>query len=142
MLPLAVQAALPKALVEKLALGESDDKIAAIAEIVASADESGLSFLQSLLNGEVQVVAEKNSVLLIRGGKAVDAVSGNEVSALPEGVEDVILNNRMRRELESAGFRLVSEGGFLRNPEDPRDTRVFSPKIPVDEFVLNFERPR
>jgi len=46
------------------------------------------------------------------------------------------------REIEAAGFRLVERGEFLRHPEDPRDTPVFRPKIPVDEFVLKFGKPR
>jgi len=47
----------------------------------------------------------------------------------------------LRQEIEAAGFRLVAEADFLRNPEDPRDTRVFQPKIPVDEFVLKYQKP-
>jgi predicted methyltransferase len=48
----------------------------------------------------------------------------------------------VRRELEAAGFVLVEEGHFLRNPADPRDTVVFRSPVPVDEFVLKFARPR
>jgi len=33
-------------------------------------------------------------------------------------------------------------GEFLRHPEDPRDTIVILPKVPVDEFVLKFGKPR
>lgn len=47
----------------------------------------------------------------------------------------------VRREVEAAGFQLVGEGGFLRNPEDPRDGRVFQSKVRVDEFVLKFRKP-
>ena len=47
----------------------------------------------------------------------------------------------VRREVEAAGFRLVGEGGFLRNPGDPRDASVFKPKQPNDEFVLKFVKP-
>lgn len=47
----------------------------------------------------------------------------------------------VRREIEAAGFRLVAEGGFLRNPQDPRDASVFRPKQPNDEFVLKFVKP-
>ncbi len=47
----------------------------------------------------------------------------------------------LRREIEAAGFRLVAEAQFLRHPEDPRDSIVFRPKVPVDEFVLKFFRP-
>jgi predicted methyltransferase len=35
----------------------------------------------------------------------------------------------LREEIEAAGFKLVAEADFLRNPDDPRDTRVFQPKI-------------
>jgi predicted methyltransferase len=48
----------------------------------------------------------------------------------------------VRQEVEAAGFKLIAEGDFLKHPEDPRDTAVFRPKVPVDEFVLKFEKPR
>jgi predicted methyltransferase len=47
----------------------------------------------------------------------------------------------VRREVEAAGFRLVGEGGFLRNPADPRTAPVFKPAQPNDEFVLKFVKP-
>lgn len=47
----------------------------------------------------------------------------------------------VRREVEAAGFQLVGEGGFLHNPDDPRDGRVFQSKVRVDEFVLKFKKP-
>jgi predicted methyltransferase len=47
----------------------------------------------------------------------------------------------LRQEIEAAGFKLVAEADFLRNPADPRDTKVFQPKIPVDEFVLKYQKP-
>jgi predicted methyltransferase len=48
----------------------------------------------------------------------------------------------LREEIEAAGFRLMAEADFLRNPEDPRDAKVFQPKIPVDEFVLKYQKPK
>ena len=48
----------------------------------------------------------------------------------------------LRREVEAAGFKLVAAGDFLHHPEDPRTAIVFRPQVPVDEFVLKFERPR
>ena len=47
----------------------------------------------------------------------------------------------LRQEIETVGFKLVAEADFLRNPADPRDTKVFQPKIPVDEFVLKYQKP-
>jgi predicted methyltransferase len=52
-----------------------------------------------------------------------------------------IEESTLRKEVEAAGFKLVAEGNFLRNPEDPRDAPVFRPKVPVDEFVLKFQKP-
>jgi predicted methyltransferase len=47
----------------------------------------------------------------------------------------------LRQEIEAAGFRLAAEGDFLHHPEDPRDDKVFKPAIPVDEFVLKYQKP-
>src|SRR5690349_15083975 len=44
----------------------------------------------------------------------------------------------LRQEVESAGFRLLEEGNFLRNPNDPRDKNPPDPPQPKDEFVLKF----
>ncbi len=46
----------------------------------------------------------------------------------------------VREEIEAAGFKLVAEADFLRNPEDPRDAPVFRPQVPVDEFVLKYQK--
>ncbi len=47
----------------------------------------------------------------------------------------------VRREVESAGFRFVSEGGFLRNPQDTRTVPSGKNTVPNDEFVLKFVKP-
>jgi predicted methyltransferase len=53
-----------------------------------------------------------------------------------------IEESAVRREVEAAGFRLVAEGGFLRNPGDPRTAPVANPEQPNDEFVLKFVKPQ
>lgn len=52
-----------------------------------------------------------------------------------------IEESALRKEIEAAGFKLVAEGGFLRNPEDQRDTNVNRSTTPNDEFVLKFQKP-
>ena len=47
----------------------------------------------------------------------------------------------LRQEVEAAGFKLVAEGNFLRNPADPRDKNTPDPPMPKDEFVLKFAKP-
>jgi predicted methyltransferase len=46
----------------------------------------------------------------------------------------------LRKEVEAAGFKLVEEGNFLRNPNDPRDKNTPDPPQPKDEFVLKFAK--
>jgi predicted methyltransferase len=52
-----------------------------------------------------------------------------------------IEESTLRREIEAAGFKLIAEADFLRNPGDLRDAIVFRPQTPVDEFVLKFVKP-
>jgi predicted methyltransferase len=52
-----------------------------------------------------------------------------------------IEESALRQEIEAAGFKLAAEGDFLHHPEDPRDVPVFKPAVPVDEFVLKYQKP-
>jgi predicted methyltransferase len=52
-----------------------------------------------------------------------------------------IEESTLRQEIEAAGFKLAAEANFLRHPEDPRDAAVFRPQVPVDEFVLKYQKP-
>ncbi|WP_198030116.1 class I SAM-dependent methyltransferase [Bradyrhizobium sp. Tv2a-2] len=47
----------------------------------------------------------------------------------------------LRKEVEAAGFKLIDEGNFLHNPNDPRDKNTPDPPQPKDEFVLKFVKP-
>ena len=47
----------------------------------------------------------------------------------------------LRKEVEATGFKVVAEGNFLRNPNDPRDKNTPDPPMPKDEFVLKFAKP-
>jgi predicted methyltransferase len=53
-------------------------------------------------------------------------------------IEEAVL----RKEVESAGFKLVATGEFLRHPEDTRDVIVFRAPTPIDEFVLKYQKPQ
>jgi predicted methyltransferase len=68
-------------------------------------------------------------------------------SARPEDGANVgktyhrIAEATLRSEVEAAGFKLVADADFLRNPDDPRTAVVFRSPIKVDEFVLKFQKP-
>src|SRR5687768_563360 len=70
--------ALDAAAVEKLALGESDDKIAAISALVTEADPRATIILEALAAGELQVAGKR--VLIVKGGEASDAITGARIS--------------------------------------------------------------
>ena len=97
--PLALAAnAIAPEVIHDLALGDSEEKVKAIGALVASGDPQALPLLQSLLAGEVQTVGD-TTVLRVKGGVGTDLSTGAKVEPLPEARDDVVLNNRVRREL-------------------------------------------
>ncbi|HET9820663.1 MAG TPA: urea ABC transporter permease subunit UrtB [Burkholderiaceae bacterium] len=83
----------------RIAAGDGDARIAALDEAVAAGDAALVPFVQALLADEVKVAGGRAYV--VRGGEAVEAASGAPATLPPEA-EDVVNNNRMRRELEGA----------------------------------------
>ena len=65
--------------------------------------------------------ALKPGGLLILADHSAKSGDGITVAKTLHRIEEKVL----REEIEAAGFRLVAEADFLRNPDDPRDTRVF-----------------
>ena len=90
----------PAELVHDLALGENDAKVKAMGALVATGSEGALEVLQALQDGEIQTAGD--TVLRIKGDKATDLATGNAVVPLPPSRDDVVLNNRVRRELATA----------------------------------------
>src|SRR4051812_6777407 len=82
-----------------MALGDSDDRIAALNQAVATADDRTAAYLQALADDAVKSASGK--VFVVKDGKGSDPVTGADV-AVPADAEDVISNNRMRGGLDSA----------------------------------------
>ena len=93
--------ALPPETLHDLALGENDAKEKAIAVAAASGDIAYLPLLQALLDGEVQTVGDAQ-ILLVKGDTAVDLLTGKAITPLPENRDDVVINNRIRKQLRTA----------------------------------------
>ena len=83
------------------------------------------------------LAALKPGGFLIIADHSAKPGDGVSVAKTLHRVEESIV----RQELEAAGFKLVEEGNFLRNPEDPREAAVFRPRVPNDEFVLKYQKP-
>ena len=79
--------------------GETDARIEALGKAVAAADDKTAAFLKALADDVVKVAGD--AVFVVREGKAFNPVSGAEV-ALPAEASDVVSNNRMRGEVETA----------------------------------------
>ena len=82
-----------------MASGEPDARIEALNKAVSSADDKTAAFIQALSDDAVKFTKDK--VFVIKDGKGFDPVTGVE-SSVPDDAEDVMLNNRMRGELDSA----------------------------------------
>jgi predicted methyltransferase len=74
---------------------------------------------------------------LVIADHSARAGDGTSVSKTLHRIEE----STLRQEIEAAGFKLAAEADFLRHPEDPRDAAVFRPQVPVDEFVLKYQKP-
>ncbi len=97
---LSAFAALAPALVKQLAAEESDDKIAAIHQLGASASADTAKVLKAMADDELLVAGE--AVFIFDGERAVDAASGAAIEPAPETYESITVNNRVRSELSNA----------------------------------------
>jgi predicted methyltransferase len=52
-----------------------------------------------------------------------------------------IEESTLEQEIEAAGFKLVGEGNFWRNAADTHDFPSYKANMPVDNFVLKFQKP-
>ncbi|HTS23595.1 MAG TPA: urea ABC transporter permease subunit UrtB [Casimicrobiaceae bacterium] len=93
-------AAVDPELLRQLAFGESEDKLKAIA-VLANGDAEALALLQALRDGEVQTVGESR-VLLVKDDAATDLATGERVTPVPDNRDDIVINNRVRKGLETA----------------------------------------
>jgi predicted methyltransferase len=78
--------------------------------------------------------ALKNGGILIVADHSARAGSGIGETKSLHRIEEAVL----RKEIEAAGFKLAAEGGFLRNPDDPRTAPSGKNPVRNDEFVLKF----
>ncbi len=97
----------------RIAAGDSEDRLAALNEAVVAADPALANYVQAILADEVKVAGGK--AFIVHDGKVTDAATG-AAATLPDGAEDVVNNNRMRREFESAyaALKLFSPDRALR----------------------------
>jgi urea transport system permease protein len=108
-------AALSPELVQQIGFGDGDAKAKAVGALGASGDPAALVLLQALLDGELQT-AGADRVLIVKGDAATDAATGAAVAPLPEGRDDIVVNNRLRRGAMTAiaALKLVAPDRSVR----------------------------
>jgi urea transport system permease protein len=120
--------ALTSQLALDMAVGDSDNRIQAIGKALEAADTPTAQLLQAMVNDSVKLFAD--AVWIVDNGQARNAVSG-EVRAVPEDAQDVMLNNRMRGEIDAAlaalklfspepSHRMAAAQAMLKEPDASR----------------------
>jgi urea transport system permease protein len=93
--------ALDAEVIKKLGSEDMATKVQAINALAVAADPAALPVLEAMRDGNLNV-APDGRVLIVTGDSAKDAATGEAVSPIPEGLEPVVANNRLRGALESA----------------------------------------
>jgi urea transport system permease protein len=107
-------AALDPALVTPLGGEDPDARVEAIVKLGALGSPEAFAILNAL-NEEKLYATPEGRVLIVEDDKVTDPLTG-ETLEFPEGADSITVNNRLRRELESAlaGLRLFAEDVKVR----------------------------
>ena len=82
-----------------MAIGDTDARIEALNKSMLSASDKLADYLKALSEDAVKVAGDK--IFVIKGDTAFDPVTGAQ-TPLPADAEDVVNNNRMRGEIDTA----------------------------------------
>ncbi|MBN9411289.1 MAG: urea ABC transporter permease subunit UrtB [Burkholderiales bacterium] len=82
-----------------MAIGDAEERVGAIAKALANADDRTAAFIQALADDSVKF--KDDAVFVMNGDAGTDPVTGAAVT-VPEDAEDVVNNNYLRGELDTA----------------------------------------
>ena len=88
------------------------------------------------MNRKLFAALKRGGYLVIADHSALPG-QGTSVGKTLHRIEEATL----RQEVEAAGFKLVATGDFWRNGTDTHDFPSFKRDMPVDNFVLKFQKP-
>lgn len=120
--------ALDRADIAGLASETAMERLKAIEEIAAIGDADALRLLEALQNSEVMVTETGQIVLENEEWDVIDAITLELLDPQPDMYDTVIVNNRMRSQLESAV-------GVLQLLSEDRETRLTSAKSLQDNLL-------
>jgi len=96
----SASAAIPPETLAPLAGDDMDARVEAVGKIGALATDEATRFLASLQDGDVYATPD-GKLYIVADDKAIDAASG-AVVAMPEGLDGIMVNNRLRGAVEDA----------------------------------------
>jgi urea transport system permease protein len=135
-----------------IAVGETDARIEALNKAMLVADDKTAAFVQAMADDAVKMAGDK--VLIVKDVKAFDPVTGAE-TPLPAALEDIINNNRMRGELDTAlaalklfnkdeGIRAAAIQALLKDPDEAKlpllDKALSAETVPALKSQLTLAR--
>ena len=100
-------------------------------------DTSYMNVDRAQMNRKLFAVLKPGGVLIVADHAALPG-QGVSVAHTLHRIEE----STLRREVEAAGFKVVAEGDFWRNAADTHDFPSYKRDMPVDNFVLKFQKPR
>jgi urea transport system permease protein len=124
---------------KSIAVGETGARIEALNNAMLVADDKTSEFVQAMADDAVKISGDKP--IIIKDNKAFDPSTGAEIP-LPAAVEDIINNNRMRGELDTAlaALKLFNKDEKIRSTaiqallKDPDEA-----KLPLLDKALSSE---
>jgi predicted methyltransferase len=99
-------------------------------------DTAYMTVDRAAMNGKLFAALKPGGILIVADHGALPGQGLSVVKTLHR-----IEESTERQEIESAGFKFVAEGNFWRSAADTHDFPSYKPTVPVDNFVLKFQKP-
>ncbi|HEX4237896.1 MAG TPA: methyltransferase domain-containing protein [Xanthobacteraceae bacterium] len=99
-------------------------------------DTTYMAVDRAQMNRKLFAALKPGGILVIADHSALPG-QGISVGKTLHRIEEATL----RQEVEAAGFKLIATGDFWRNAADSHDFPSFKRDMPVDNFVLKFQKP-
>ena len=124
--------------VDKIAL-PTDGSLDAVLMVMAYHDIFLTDEDRGVLNKKVLAALKPGGVYGIIDHEAGAGVGATKIKDLHRIEKKTVVD-----EVQAAGFKLVGEADFLRNPADDHTAKIFDKSISgkTDRFVLKFEKPK
>ncbi|MDA8521891.1 urea ABC transporter permease subunit UrtB [Acidovorax sp. NCPPB 4044] len=123
-----------------MAAGETEERIAALQQAIATPDEATVAFVRAMADDAVKIAGSR--AIVVKDGRGTDPVTGAEVP-VPEEAEDIVNNNRMRGEFDTAlaSLQLLSPDAAQRRAAiEALKDEADEARLPLIDKALAAER--